>query len=266
MYDQFSELFEFDRLISEATEISDTERSIFAIDPLFESNTDTPEHHSGTPVPPTQENLEGKVGGQGFVKIPIPASKEITADTYNKLIDMTQKTLKEATEAINMLKDVHVVGNESSLESLQEQAELDAISEAYLNGPIFEAVKDPNKKEIRTTVKALRERLKAKSIQGSGWAVGIPKVFNRFFSWRTFAVIYTDGAKAPKAALNKLESFVKAELGDGYEIKTSAVMNSNKVAIEAIFFPAAIYDFVKSLIDGTQHLDIEIVELYKKES
>lgn len=139
----------------------------FELDHLTESNTDTPEHNSGTSVPQTLENLESKVQGADVTKITIPKGSEITASAYNKAIDNLQKTFKESMNLLNEsmnimneLRNVRSVKADVSDPEFMENAEYDAVYESAINGAIFEAVDRSDKEAIKDILKKIKNDFK----------------------------------------------------------------------------------------------------------
>lgn len=90
--------------------------------------------------------------------IPIPKGTEISVDAYNAALAALKKSFSEGVSIIEMLENVKI-NNNNDIESLQNQYTEAAISEAifesYINGPYYEAVDNPDKKEIKKVVNAI---------------------------------------------------------------------------------------------------------------
>lgn len=129
-----------------------------SLDAMMESNTDTKEYNSGTPVPPTVENLEGKLPN---LHVPVPSTTEITADAYNDAIGRLKASFKECMDIIGDLEHVKIV-EEKAEDNIDkyDQIAFDSMFESALNGAIYEAVERKDKDDIKKIIKDIKPDFK----------------------------------------------------------------------------------------------------------
>ena len=97
--------------------------------------------------------------------ITIPSSVTMTDSQWKEMLNGLQKSFKEGVELLQILSEATVIHKtEEELqneytESMVENAIGEAILEAYENGPIFEAVKRSDKKNVKDITKSLRGKI-----------------------------------------------------------------------------------------------------------
>ena len=109
----------------------------------------------------------------GYSKIIIPNGSDIKPESYNSILKDLQKTFETATSVIDIIINNPPKNNEIlyedyeelNLEELQEiytEGMIEAIIfESYCEGPYFEAVSHPDKKEIKKIISELRKLQKS---------------------------------------------------------------------------------------------------------
>lgn len=90
--------------------------------------------------------------------VPVPASTTLTDKQYKDAISALQKSFKEGYEIMEALANATVVHEDidQKQDEFVENAIEQAILEAYLTGPIFEAVNRTDKKDISDIIKDIR--------------------------------------------------------------------------------------------------------------
>lgn len=199
-----------------------------------EKPTAKPEGGEQGPSIPQDPKMNGetyeKPKGEGEHGPSTPKTVELTADVYNSTLEALQKSFQESVELLGMLRGAKIV--EKTTEQLQaeytEQVLAEAMLQAYEDGPMFEAVKRGDKKDVKKVVRAVRGKL-------SDWcdenkvkfepASLLMKYFNvswwttRF--WQIVGAIYVEGGNVEKV-VNQMNKDLDEHLGE-YKIIPSGV-------------------------------------------
>lgn len=89
--------------------------------------------------------------------IPVPSKVVLSQDTYNDALANLKKSFKEGYEIMGMLEKAAVIPK--SIEGRQQEFIENAIYEAMISGPMFEAVDRMDKKLIKSIIKDLRDKV-----------------------------------------------------------------------------------------------------------
>lgn len=188
----------------------------------------------GTDITGSAEAPSGKL--YDAAGIPVPKATVISAETYNSALTALKKSFKEGYDILGMLENAEVVSSEVvTQESFTENAIYEAMVSSYYDGPVFEAVQNENKQEIKTVAKKVRKSLCkfTRSIKwyfkkiNTGERLGLLDPFFlttmsdglKLRTWQMVCLMFPARGTAVGDSIKSLNDEFKEDLGDKYELK-----------------------------------------------